>query len=678
MRCIVLVPKCIFRSAWLTLTLAGLTEAASSGFQSQTAATLQTPPDVVDGNLVQFNDNGAWTWYSDERAVVDAKRGILVVGSDACGSGVGGASRAGNVEAVIYNMTNGSRQRFILKNGASNRRAFVTDDHNTAAFLVRRDGKYLAWYSGHNVEKKSYWRNWDGSNWSAEQVFDWTTLPHGADFNATYSNPHYLSEEDRTYNFVRANDHGSPNILMSKDAGDSWAFGGQLIASLTNINVGYVSGYFKYCDNGSNRIDFIGTETHPRDFSTSMYHGYVTKDQSFTSDGTMVDTNIFDQAAPVITQFTKIFTNGTVSAPGQTNYRCWNDDLQRYPDGSIEAIITTRINDDTRGNDRRINPNHAFFFCRYDGSNWTSTYLCHAGYKLYSSEADYVGLGCLSPNDPDIMFISTCFDPRAVRPGALDDNAPFSPCHEIWKGVTRDHGATFAWTPVTQHSTHDNLRPIMPESGPDWNVLLWLRCTYSAAQRYDAMPVGLVERRSEKAGATIFVHATTKNTTLANGAALIPGNQANHWHLRSSPSKTSAEELLASADHSPENAPQLATSFAVPDAGTYDVWVNFWCSVATNADWRIMAGFSTNQMQLYRRMDCQTVRRESKGSHSQTASGDGANFLYQAYLGRIAVSSNRRIRVLVDDNPIKTGTTGPLVSDAARTWYEGVSFRPQR
>ena len=26
---------------------------------------------------------------------------------------------------------------------------------------------------------------------------------------------------------------------------------------------GYVSGYFRYCDNGVDRIDFIGTETHP-------------------------------------------------------------------------------------------------------------------------------------------------------------------------------------------------------------------------------------------------------------------------------------------------------------------------------------------------------------------------------------------------------------------------------
>ena len=27
--------------------------------------------DQVSGNLIQFNDNGAWCWYQDERAVID-------------------------------------------------------------------------------------------------------------------------------------------------------------------------------------------------------------------------------------------------------------------------------------------------------------------------------------------------------------------------------------------------------------------------------------------------------------------------------------------------------------------------------------------------------------------------------------------------------------------------------
>jgi hypothetical protein len=114
--------------------------------------------------------------------------------------------------------------------------------------------------------------------------------------------------------------------------------------------------------------------------------------------------------------------------PGMTNYRCWDDNVQHYDDGTIECIISARINQFIHppGCPDTEDPDHAFFFCRYDGTKWTPTYLCQAGYKLYSAEADYVGLGCLSPNDPNTIFISTRYDPRAVQPGVTNTNPPYS------------------------------------------------------------------------------------------------------------------------------------------------------------------------------------------------------------------------------------------------------------
>jgi len=441
---------------------------------------------------------------------------------------------------------------------------------------------------------------------------------------------------------------------------------------LTNINVGYVSGYFKYCDNGVDRIDFIGTETHPRDSSTSMYHGYIKNGQSFKSDGTLVDTNIFDQAAPVITQFTEIFTNGTVWPPGQTNYRCWNDDVQGYSDGTVEAIIATRINDDTGGNDDSISPDHAFFFCRYDGTNWTPTYLCQAGYKLYSSEADYVGLGCLSPNDPNTIYISTYFDPRAVQPGVFDTNQPCSSYHEIWKGVTTNHGASFTWTPITQDSVCDNFRPLVPGWDANNTALLWWRGYYASAQMFDAAVVGIVEHRSEVVEQMTYVDATTSNTIFAaTGAPLTIGPASGQWHERTG--SGNGGSVLASADVIDEDAPTLKTTVTVPAAGTYDVWANFWAD--PTYDWRIMAGLSTNRMQLFRQMASKEVRA---GDHNTslvlTNHADSTNFLYQAYLGRIVASSSNTLSVFVDDNDIIAGTTNTPIGDFLRTWYDGISY----
>jgi hypothetical protein len=660
------IDKFVFGAAGNTFTVA---ELDSGGPGTPLVSTLQLPPDIVSGNLIQFTDNGNWTWYCDERSVVDKARGRLIIGSNGSGAGFGGSARAGDVETVIYDMATGAWQRFTLKDGSTDPGAFYADDHNVPGLLVRPDGRYLAWYVAHNTERTNYWRNFDGTNWSAEQWFDWNTLPSGTDFNATYSNPHYLSAENRTYNFVRENDHGSPNIMISSDYGDTWSFGGQLIGTLTNV--GYVSGYFKYCGNGVDRIDFIGTESHPRDSSTSMYHGYVRNGQSFKSDGTLVDSNIFDQSPPTILQFTKIFTNGTVWPPGQTNYRCWNDDLQTYPDGTVQAIIATRINNDTGGNDSGISPNHAFFFCRYDGTNWTNTYLCQAGTKLYSSEADYVGLGSLSPNDPNTIFISSKYDPRAVQYGVRDTNQPSSFVHEIWKGVTTNHGVSFSWAPITQNSSHDNLRPIVPAWNANNLALLWFRATYNSAQSIDAAPVGLLERHAEVAVKMSYVDANTGNTTLTGGAPLVTGTGTGQWHLRAGTGNNG--DVLASADVVAEDAPTIRTTVSVPGPALYDVWVNFWGNPLPGSDWRIMAGTVTNQMQVFRQMASKIVQ---PGDHNSALvlTNANTNYLYQAYLGRMTASSSNTITVYVDDNALAVGTTGTLAGNTNRTWYDGLSY----
>ncbi len=62
--------------------------------------------DFVGGNLYQFNDNGAWCWFQDERAVVDTAKNKLVVGFDACEQAVGGFARA-YVETVPLQIANG-------------------------------------------------------------------------------------------------------------------------------------------------------------------------------------------------------------------------------------------------------------------------------------------------------------------------------------------------------------------------------------------------------------------------------------------------------------------------------------------------------------------------------------------------------------------------------------------
>lgn len=624
--------------------------------------------DVVNGNLIQFNQNGVWTWYSDERTVVDTNGGKIVVGYVENGYGLGGFPVDGNIGVTLFDLTNRTGTLFTLK------QALLSfgggDDHNAPALMVRPDGKYLAAYTGHNSDSNTFYRVYDPASgvWSPEVTNDWSTQPFGDSFPTTYSNPWYLSAENTTYLFARGNNK-SPNEIVSSDFGSTWSYGGELT---TNDNVGYVNGYFKYWGNGVDKIDFICTEYHPRDYDTSMYHGFVSNNMSFNSFGVQMDPNILDKSdMPRPQNFTPVFLAGTVLPPGQTNHRIWNDDVCRYPGGTVECIISARINDNTEGDDVNINPDHAFFFCRFNGTSWTPTYLCQAGYKLYSSEADYVGLGCLSPNDPNTIYISTTFDPRAVKPGVTDTNLPFSAYHEIWKGVTTNQGASFTWTPITQNSLHDNLRPIVPAWDAEDTVLLWFRGSYFSAQQIDGTPIGIIDRHSEVAGQLHYVDATTSNTFFTNGTPLTTGSGLNEWHLQSA---GNGGTIFSSADAAVETPTNLMTQTPVPAAGTYDVWVNFWGTSNTNSDWRIVAGLNGTNMQIYRAQKSEQVQPATEDT-SLVFTNNATNFLYQAYVGRTTLSTNLPLTVFVGANPVLSGTSGPTKSsNTVRTWYDGISY----
>jgi hypothetical protein len=614
--------------------------------------------DLAGGNLIQFNDNGAWCWFQSERAVVDTNASKIVIGSDASMTGTGGAPREGNVEATIFDLQSRTSQLYTLKFGASDPAAFYADDHNAPGLLVMSNGNYLAVYAGHNTEEYSYWRIFDGTNWSPEQIYDWSTQPGGDDFNTTYSNPHYMAAEGRIYNFSRGSAHGSPNLITSDDLGQTWTYRGILA---TNGNVGYVNGYFNYCGNGVDRIDFICTEYHPADYNTSIYHGYVSNAMSFKSDGTLVDSVLYDKLAPTSPDFTRVFAANTIMPAGQTNTRCWGIDVKRYGDGTVAALFSARVNDNT------TNPDHAFFYARWNGVAWTSTYLCDAGTMLYSSQTDYTGLGALCPNDPNTIFISTPTDPR---------NQTNLTVHEIFKGVTIDHGATWSWTPITQQSVRDNLRPIVPVWDGSDTALLWWRGTYNAdnaAQNRDTAVVGIIERRSEVVGQMTYVDATATNTFFAaTGTPLVTGSGSGQWHDRTG--FGNGGSVLASADVTAENAPALATAVTVPGLGTYDLWVNFWASPAATADWRIMAGLFTNQMMLFRQMACKEVQSGDHTTALVLTNTDVNAYLYQGYVGRVTVTTNTAINIFINGNAIQTGTTNTLVGDSCRTWYDGISY----
>ncbi len=620
------------------------------------SASGQERMDIVHGNLIQFNDNGAWCWYQDERVAIDTLSNKLILGSAASREGLGGNPREGAIEGVIHDLVYHRSGRFHFRTSP------YADDHNVPAFLVRPDGHYLAMYADH-YDTFSRYRLHDGVEWSDELRFMWADIPvpGGSNFSTTYSNLFYLSAEDKMYNIVRAHER-SPNITVSTDYGESWQYAGLL--TKPDVNIGYVNGYFKYWSNGTDRIDFIATEAHPRDYNTSIYHGYIKDGKTYNSEGQLMDDDIYNQDAPNVAQFTLVIPAGII-INGNELTRLWNHHIVRYDDGIIAVLIKARVNDNpvNPSND----PEHVFLYVRYNGSEWSYSYLGRAGKKLYGSEQDYTGLGSLDPNDPGVVYISTPIDPR-------DESGMGA--HEIFKGVSYDNGETWEWNPVTENSTRDNLRPFVPYWDEHNTALLWWRGTYSTAQRFDAAVVGIIDRSNEFRSPMQYIDATAENTALADGSEFTSTGPAsdqgavdNQWHLRTG--FGNGNSVFTSSEISGEDAPQLRTTVTLPDSGLYDIWVNFWANPAQ--DWRINAGLSEDSMQVFRHMASQQV---VDGAHSLpiVLTGEGNTFLYQAYIGRIYSQRDETHYVYIDDHAVAAGSTSLSSGGIARTWYDGVSY----
>jgi hypothetical protein len=427
---------------------------------------------------VPINDNGAWCWFQDERALVDPANNTLLVGSVAAPGGPGGTERGGNIEVAVLNLSTGEHRVHVLHE------QLESDDHNAPALLIRPDGRYLAMYAKHKTDNYSRWRvsvrPHDASDWEPEQVFDWTELADGR--GATYSNLHRLAAESRTYNFVRAiND--DPTLMVSDDDGSTWSYGGKLF---TRPKVGYVNGYTRYSSNGTDRIDLITTDHHPRDFNNSIYHGYLQGDALHDADGQVVSKPVIGSAGVNQNALSTIFAAG-MELDGDILTHAWTTDLRRHGN-QLAAIITCRAND-ANGALERVQQldvdDHRLLYARFDGSAWNLHPLAVAGPGYLPHEQDYTGLGAVDPYDLDHLYISTPVDPRSGRSTRH---------YEIYSGRTSDGGAGWDWDAVTADSGADNLRPMVVPGDENVHAVCWFRGSMRSSQAFETEIVAIVEK----------------------------------------------------------------------------------------------------------------------------------------------------------------------------------------
>ncbi|MFT4122427.1 MAG: BNR-4 repeat-containing protein [Microbacteriaceae bacterium] len=415
-----------------------------------------------------INDNGAWCWFQDERAIVDPRTGTLVVGTIAAPEGPGGDHRAGNVELAVVDRAGGTSRVVVLHE------RLEPDDHDVPALWRRRDGRWLAVYAKHKKDDLTRWRISepdDPTRWGPEHLFDWSELTGGR--GATYANLHEW--EGRLYCFVRAiNDDQC--ALVSDDDGDTFSYAGKLF---TRPKVGYVNGYTRYVS-GGDRIDLITTDHHPRDYNNSIYHGVLIDGALRRTDGTVVDPDPLHGEAPSQVELTTVLEAGRNLAGARLTH-AWTTDIRRSAAGEVAIVVTARGDDDPESPEAELDrfrpvTDHRFVYGRLSPSGaWSVHELALAGEGLLPHEQDYTGLAAIDPYDLDSVYISTPVDPREGTRTAH---------HEIYHGVSPDGGASWSWEAVTEGSDVDNLRPIVAPGDPGSVPLLWFRGKMDASQHF--------------------------------------------------------------------------------------------------------------------------------------------------------------------------------------------------
>jgi len=458
------------------------------------ACLLNNPTD----KLLIVNANAGWCWFQDERVMVDGETGDVFLASVANIAGTAGARRDADIEVTRFDPDTGKALTVAVGNIPTHGHG---DDHNCAALWQRPDGRILAVYTGHNygsggnggeTRPETFYRlssrPHDSADWGEERRFSWPLVDPLADGRnaVTYSNLIHLSGEGgdkgRLYNIARAS--GAVwQMATSDDWGETWTYRGILTLPPRGGRA-YSNGYMKFAGNGLDRIDFITTEAHPRDYNNGLYHGFIRDGKTYNAQGKAVGGELYSLEAPRPESFTPVFEPREVSP--DSPHHAWGIDLGRDASGKLFALFSTRYGVgqapvhsaiDQPGND-----DHRLFFGRLEGGNWETTELAEMGCGLWDKEEDYTGLAAVDPVDARTVFVSTPIDPR-------DGHALAH--HEIFTGRRGEALRDWTWSPLTENSEADQLRPRFARCPDGRSFLFWLRGEYTSQHRYNHEMVAL-------------------------------------------------------------------------------------------------------------------------------------------------------------------------------------------
>lgn len=425
---------------WIWVLLMFLFLGVASGVSTGKA---QAPNPSAASRFTSFTHDGAWCWFSDPRA--------LFYEGDHRRVYAGWVSSQGDIVVGYYDLDTGAIQSEVLAE------RFQADDHNHPSLLVGPDGRLHVYFSKHATGEPILMvqsaRPEEISSWEPTDTLDLnnTRRYEGYSDTYTYSHPVYLAAEQKHYLFWRGSDF-KPNMSISADGGESWSK--SKIFILPPRKYRDRRPYLKVASNGTNTIHFAFTQGHPRrESANSIYYMRYRRGQYQRADGSIIRGQ-GPEADPV--RPTEADLVYDASQPGAS--KAWVWDVAYDGSTGHPVIVYARFPDDST---------HIYSYARWNGSRWENHELLDAGPWFPETpngetepEPNYSGGISLDHEEPDIVYLSR------------QKNGTF----EIEKWETPDNGATWDKTPVTRHSSNDNVRPAAVRNAKKGNPVqfLWM------------------------------------------------------------------------------------------------------------------------------------------------------------------------------------------------------------
>ncbi len=382
---------------------------------------------------------GAWSWFSDPRAIQ--------VGHSTY---VGWLSPTGAVVVARYAKRPAKAGDHVAP------RAKVTthvvgwlyhDDHGSPSLLAEPDGRITVFFSAHNGTYTSY-----RSTKKPGAINSWgprRKINSGirGTKGVTYTNPNLLPGEDnKLYLVWRDPTYGQ--AYATRTAGGTWSAAHQLIAQSGERP------YLKTSTNGSGTIGLAYTNGHPRETLTNIYYAEYRHGWLLHANASRITAL---RSAPI-----RPSQGDLVYDAAKTHVSAWVWDVAFGPHGQPVIVYATFPS----------TVNAQYWYANWTGHRWVSHFLANAGGSIAPTtiEQQYSGGITLDHSDTNIVYLS-----REVDQGFDVERWRTADGGHRWQHATVVHAAKGL----------DNVRPVVPlgwTHGP--MGLLWLRGAYDTYTTY--------------------------------------------------------------------------------------------------------------------------------------------------------------------------------------------------